>query len=159
VTTATHLTATDTTVLPIALEPVAMTFDPSGGVESDEVRDRVDSLIENNDLVLFMKGNKLMPQCGYSQNALDILTQYHDADDIVAEDVLPALDTYREALEEHSGWETIPQTFVDGEFIGGSDILDELHQRGELADELGVDVDVDFDSDSDPDDDGLEAPF
>ena len=135
-----------------------MTFDPSGGVEPDEVRDRVDSLIEDNDLVLFMKGNKLMPQCGYSQKALDVLTQYHDADDIVTEDVLPALDAYRAALEEHSGWETIPQTFVDGEFVGGSDILEELHQRGELADELGVDADVDFDSDADADD-GLEAPF
>jgi monothiol glutaredoxin len=135
-----------------------MTFDPSSGVEPDEVHDRVDSLIEDNDLVLFMKGNKLMPQCGYSQKALDVLTQYHDADDIVTEDVLPALDAYRAALEEHSGWETIPQTFVDGEFVGGSDILEELHQRGELADELGVDVDVDFDSDADADD-GLEAPF
>ena len=135
-----------------------MTFDPSGGVEPDEVHDRVDSLIEDNDLVLFMKGNKLMPQCGYSQKALDVLTQYHDADDIVTEDVLPALDAYRAALEEHSGWETIPQTFVDGEFVGGSDILEELHQRGELADELGVDADVDFDSDADADD-GLEAPF
>ena len=133
-----------------------MTFDPSGGVESEEVRERVDSLIEDNELVLFMKGNKLMPQCGYSQKALDVLTQYYDADDIVAEDVLPALDAYREALEAHSDWETIPQTFVDGEFVGGSDILEELHQRGELADELGVDVEVDFDSDAD---DGLEAPF
>ena len=150
-------TAGDTTVLPVAPESVVMTFDPSGGVEPDEVRERVDSLIEDNDLVLFMKGNKLMPQCGYSQKALDVLTQYHDADDIVAEDVLPALDTYREALEAHSGWETIPQTFVDGEFVGGSDILEELHQRGELADELGVDADVDFDSESG--DDGLEAPF
>ncbi|CCQ36928.1 glutaredoxin [Natronomonas moolapensis 8.8.11] len=135
-----------------------MTFDPSGGVEPDEVRERVDELLEDNELVLFMKGNKLMPQCGYSQKALDVLTKYHDADDIVAEDVLPALDAYRAALEEQSGWETIPQTFVDGEFIGGSDILEELHQRGELADELGVDVDVEFDSDSDADD-GLEAPF
>ncbi|WP_181692183.1 glutaredoxin [Natronomonas sp. LN261] len=134
-----------------------MTFDPSGGVAPDDVETRVDSLLEGNELVLFMKGNKLMPQCGYSQKALDILGRYHDADDIVTEDVLPALDAYRAALEEHSGWETIPQTFVDGEFIGGSDILEELHQRGELADELGVDVDLDVDPDAD--DDGLEAPF
>jgi len=135
-----------------------MTFDPSGGVAPDDVEARVDGLLEGNDLVLFMKGNKLMPQCGYSQKALDILGRYHDADDIVTEDVLPALDAYRAALEEHSGWETIPQTFVDGEFIGGSDVLEELHQRGELADELGVDVEVDVGSDAD-DDDGLEAPF
>jgi monothiol glutaredoxin len=129
-----------------------MTFEPSGSVDPENVQDRVDSLIADNELVLFMKGNKLMPQCGYSQKALDILGQYHDSDDIVTEDVLPALDTYREALETQSGWETIPQVFVDGEFIGGSDILEELHERGELADELGVDVDPDAG-------DSVEAPF
>ena len=134
-----------------------MTFDPSGGVDPENVQDRVDSLLEENELVLFMKGNKLMPQCGYSQKALDILGRYHDSDDIVAEDVLPALDAYRAALSEHSGWETIPQTYVDGEFIGGSDILEELHNRGELADELGVEADADADVGSG--DDGLEAPF
>ena len=128
-----------------------MTFDPSGEASPEEIQGRVDTLIEENELVLFMKGNKLMPQCGYSQKALDVLSQYYDSDEIVAEDVLSALDAYRTALEARSGWETIPQTFVDGEFIGGSDILEELHQRGDLADELGVDPeDVD---------DGLEAPF
>lgn len=128
-----------------------MTFDPSGEASPEEIQERVDTVIEENELVLFMKGNKLMPQCGYSQKALDVLSQYYDSDEIVAEDVLSALDAYRAALEAHSGWETIPQTFVDGEFIGGSDILEELHQRGDLADELGVDPeDVD---------DGLEAPF
>ena len=131
-----------------------MTFDPNANVTPEEVRERVDTLLEENELVLFMKGNKLMPQCGYSQKALDILGRYHDSDEIVAEDVLPALDAYRSALDEHSGWETIPQTFVDGEFIGGSDILEELHQRGELADELGVDPEDVGDAD-----DGLEAPF
>ncbi len=131
-----------------------MTFDPNANVTPAEVQERVDTLLEENELVLFMKGNKLMPQCGYSQKALDILGRYHDSEDIVAEDVLPALDAYRAALNEHSGWETIPQTFVDGEFIGGSDILEELHQRGELAEELGVDPDDVGDAD-----DGLEAPF
>ncbi len=126
-----------------------MTFDPTADATPEEIQARVDTLLEENELVLFMKGNKLMPQCGYSQKALDILQQYRD--DVVAEDVLPALDAYRAALSEHSGWETIPQTFVDGEFIGGSDILEELHQRGELADQLGVDAD--------DVDDGLEAPF
>jgi monothiol glutaredoxin len=128
-----------------------MTFDPGGSGDPEEIQARVDNLIEENDLVLFMKGNKLMPQCGYSQKALDILGQYHDEDDIVTEDVLTALDVYRDALENHSGWETIPQTFVDGEFIGGSDILEELHERGDLADELGVEPDSV--------DDGVEAPF
>lgn len=96
-----------------------------------------------------MKGNELMPQCGYSQKALDILKRYRD--DVVTEDVLPALDAYRAALEDHSGWETIPQTFVDGEFVGGSDVLEQLHEQGDLAEKLGVDAD--------DVDDGLEAPF
>ena len=126
-----------------------MTFDPSAEAADEEIDERVETLLAENELVLFMKGNKLMPQCGYSQKALDILQQYRD--DVVTEDVLPALDAYRAALESHSGWETIPQTFVDGEFVGGSDVLKQLHEQGELAEKLGVDAeDVD---------DGLEAPF
>ena len=131
-----------------------MTFDPNEQTpDPDEVRERVDSLIENNELVLFMKGNELMPQCGYSKKAVGLLTQYRD--DLVTEDVLSATEAYRDALESHSGWETIPQTFVDGEFIGGSDILEEFHQRGALADELNADPD----DAPEPADGGAEAPF
>ena len=126
-----------------------MTFDPSTELTPEEVDERVGTLLEENELVLFMKGNELMPQCGYSQKALDILKRYRD--DVVTEDVLPALDAYRAALEDHSGWETIPQTFVDGEFVGGSDVLEQLHEQGDLAEKLGVDTD--------DVDDGLEAPF
>ncbi len=68
-----------------------------------------------------------MPQCGYSRRALGLIDQYRDEYETV--DVLESLDEYRVALEEHSGWETIPQTFVDGEFVGGSDILVELGAR------------------------------
>jgi monothiol glutaredoxin len=131
-----------------------MTFDPDEESTSpEEVQDRVDSLIEDNELVLFMKGNELMPQCGYSKKAVGLLSQYRD--DLVTEDVLSATDAYRDALESHSGWETIPQTFVDGEFVGGSDILEELHQRGELADELNADPS----EAPEPTDGGAEAPF
>jgi monothiol glutaredoxin len=107
-----------------------MTFQPGSDLSDDEVTTRVDEAIENNHVVLFMKGNRLMPQCGYSERALELISQHVEAFETV--DVLPALDTYREALEDHSGWETIPQTFVDGEFVGGSDILAELDERGEL---------------------------
>ena len=107
-----------------------MTFQPGSNLTQEEVTERVDEAIENNDVVLFMKGSEHMPQCGYSQRAINLLKQYHD--DVETVDVLEALDEYRTALEEHSGWETIPQTFVDGEFIGGSDILGELDERGEL---------------------------
>jgi monothiol glutaredoxin len=113
-----------------------MTFQPESELTEQEVRDRVDSAIEDNDIVLFMKGNELMPQCGYSQKALELVQSHRD--DYETVDVLDALAEYRAALEDHSGWETIPQTFVDGEFVGGSDVLSELEERGELADELSA---------------------
>jgi monothiol glutaredoxin len=94
------------------------------------VTDRVDGAIADNDVVLFIKGNRLMPQCGYSKRALELVSQYREEFETV--DTLEALEEYRAALEEHSGWETIPQTYVDGEFVGGSDILAELDERGEL---------------------------
>lgn len=97
---------------------------------AEEVTEEVDEIIETAEVALFMKGNELMPQCGYSRKALALLTHYRD--DIETVDVLDALPLYREALKRHSGRETIPQAFVDGEFIGGSDILEQLHERDEL---------------------------
>jgi monothiol glutaredoxin len=113
-----------------------MTFQPESEAEPDEIEARVEETIAENDVVLFMKGNRLMPQCGYSQRAVELIGQHVEEFETV--DVLPALDHYREALEAESGWETIPQTFVDGEFVGGSDVLAELDERGELAAELGA---------------------
>jgi len=109
-----------------------MTFQPES--EPDDVATRVDRAIENNDVVVFMKGNRLMPQCGYSKRALQLVSQYVEEFETV--DVLPALDEYRAALSDHSEWETIPQTFVDGGFVGGSDVLAELDERGELESTL-----------------------
>jgi monothiol glutaredoxin len=108
-----------------------MTFQPGSDLDEEEVAERVDSTIEENEVVLFMKGNRLMPQCGYSERALGLLSEHREEFETV--DVLPALPAYREALSEHSGWDTIPQVFVDGEFVGGSDVLAELDERGELA--------------------------
>jgi len=113
-----------------------MTFQPESEAEPDEIERRVQEALADNDVVLFMKGNRLMPQCGYSQRAVELISQHVEEFETV--DVLPALPHYREALEAESGWETIPQTFVDGEFIGGSDVLGELEERGELAAELGA---------------------
>lgn len=107
-----------------------MTFQPGSSLDQEEVRDRVDQAIEQNDVVLFMKGNQLMPQCGYSKRAVNLIGQYVEEFETV--DTLASLPEYRAALEEQSGWETIPQTFVNGEFVGGSDILVELDERGEL---------------------------
>ena len=111
-----------------------MTFQPEADLSEEEVQAAVDDAIESNDVVLFMKGNRLMPQCGYSQRAVNLISQYVEEFETV--DTLPALGEYRAALEAHSGWETIPQTFVDGEFVGGSDILAELDERGELEETL-----------------------
>ena len=113
-----------------------MTFTPEGESDADDVQARVDEAIADNDVVLFMKGNQLMPQCGYSKKALELISRHVEEFETV--DVLPALPEYRAALEGHSGWETIPQTYADGEFVGGSDVLEELEERGELAGELGA---------------------
>ena len=113
-----------------------MTFSPETDADPEEISERVETVIADNDVVLFMKGNRLMPQCGYSERAIELVSAHVDEFETV--DVLPALPEYREALESHSGWETIPQTFVDGEFVGGSDVLSELEERGELADELSA---------------------
>ena len=111
-------------------------FPPNQGLDQDEVTEQVETALAANEVVLFMKGTELMPQCGYSRKALGLLSEHRD--DIETVDVLQSLDEYRQALEAHSGWETIPQTYVDGEFVGGSDILEELHERGELAETVNA---------------------
>jgi monothiol glutaredoxin len=111
-----------------------MTFDPETDLAPDDVEATVNEAIAENDVVLFMKGNELMPQCGYSKKALGLIQRHVDEYETV--DVLPALDSFREALEAHSGWETIPQTFVDGEFVGGSDVLEQLEDDGDLGETL-----------------------
>jgi monothiol glutaredoxin len=113
-----------------------MAFEPGTRSElsPEEVQERVDRTIEDNEVALFIKGTELMPQCGYSQKALNLVG--HHRDDYETVNVLDSLEAYREALAEHSGRETIPQTFVDGEFVGGSDILEQLHEGGDLAETL-----------------------
>ncbi|SHG41561.1 monothiol glutaredoxin [Halobaculum gomorrense] len=119
-----------------------MTFDPTDqGIDAEEARERVTDAIADNEVVLFMKGSARMPQCGYSKRAIGLISQYRD--DVATVDTLKNLEAYREALEAESGWETIPQTFVDGEFVGGSDILAELEERGDLAETLNADADAD----------------
>jgi monothiol glutaredoxin len=85
--------------------------------------------VEQNRVVLFMKGTKNFPQCGFSARAVDILkkqgVEFKDVN-VLAD---PAI---REGIKEFSNWPTIPQVYIDGKFVGGSDILLELHQSGEL---------------------------
>ncbi|MFB6298490.1 MAG: glutaredoxin family protein [Salinirussus sp.] len=117
-----------------------MTFEPGAELSAEEARQRVDETIADSEVALFMKGTPLMPQCGYSDKALGLIQQHRDQ--VATVDVLDALPAYREALSEHSGRETIPQVFVDGEFVGGSDILEQLHERGELASTLGAEAEA-----------------
>ena len=81
--------------------------------------------------MLFMKGNKMFPQCGFSNTAVMILKSIPAAAEFETFDVL-ADNEIREGIKAYSNWPTIPQCYVDGEFIGGCDILIEMYQSGEL---------------------------
>jgi monothiol glutaredoxin len=117
-----------------------MTFDPNQSLPQEEVDAIVDDAIENNSVVLFMKGTPMMPQCGYSDRALRLIDSHLEGFETV--DVLQSLDEFRVALERHSGWTTTPQAFVDGEFVGGSDVLAELEERGQLGTTLGAEAEA-----------------
>lgn len=95
-----------------------------------ELKARFDEAVRNHKIVLFMKGNALFPQCGFSARALQILQQHGEVHTV---DVL-ADPEVRQGIKEYSNWPTIPQVFINGKFVGGSDILMELEERGELMD-------------------------
>jgi monothiol glutaredoxin len=94
-----------------------------------ELKAKIDQLIEDNKILVFMKGTKLMPQCGFSNNVVQILNTLGVPFETV--DVL-ADDEIRQGIKEYSNWPTIPQVYLNGEFLGGSDIMIELYQNGEL---------------------------
>ena len=90
---------------------------------------RLSQIVESNDVVLFMKGTPLFPQCGFSSRAVAILE--HCGVDFEGVDVLQDMDI-RQGIKEFSDWPTIPQLYVKGEFVGGSDIMMEMFESGEL---------------------------
>ncbi|MFL5349521.1 MAG: Grx4 family monothiol glutaredoxin [Hyalangium sp.] len=94
-----------------------------------ELKARFDEAIRSHKIVLFMKGNPLFPQCGFSARAVQLLQPYGDLHTV---DVL-ADPEVRQGIKDYTNWPTIPQIFINGEFIGGSDILMELAERGELS--------------------------
>lgn len=96
---------------------------------------RIEALIASSPVFVFMKGNKLMPQCGFSNNVVQILTSL--AIPFETFDVLSDIEI-RQGIKEFSEWPTIPQVYVKGEFIGGSDILIEMYNSGELREKLTV---------------------
>ena len=97
------------------------------------INDKIKKLISSDDVVLFMKGDSDFPQCGFSANVVGILNylgisfkSYNVLED----------DTLRQGIKEFSSWPTVPQIYINGEFIGGSDILKELVESGEIVEIL-----------------------
>ena len=94
-----------------------------------DAKSRIDEIVKNNEVVLFMKGTPLFPQCGFSSRAVTILEHL----DVPFESVDVLQDPeIRNGIKEYSDWPTIPQLYVKGEFVGGSDIMLEMFQNGEL---------------------------
>jgi monothiol glutaredoxin len=100
-----------------------------------DINTRIKDLIAQNKVLVFMKGSKLMPQCGFSNNVVQILNMLGVTYETV--DVLSDPEI-RQGIKEYSDWPTIPQVYVNGEFLGGSDILIDLYQKGELHEKIEV---------------------
>src|ERR671918_2824854 len=100
------------------------------------LKDRVEELIRDNQVLLFMKGTPDQPRCGFSMRVVNVLESY--GVEYGAVDVLPALQPLREVTTEISDWQTFPQLYVKGELVGGCDIVEEMFESGELADLLGA---------------------
>ncbi|HEY2987746.1 MAG TPA: Grx4 family monothiol glutaredoxin [Candidatus Binatia bacterium] len=97
---------------------------------AEDVLSKIDQQVKNNKVMLFMKGDPNAPQCGFSAHTVEILQSYgypFATADVLAD---PAV---RDGIKRYSNWPTIPQVFIDGKFVGGCDIVHELHERGELA--------------------------
>ncbi len=99
-------------------------------------KDRIDTDIKDNRVMLYMKGNPNFPQCGFSARVVDILGGHQAVYGHF--DVLSDMHV-REGIKEYSEWPTIPQLYIDGEFVGGCDIITELHTSGELEKMLSAD--------------------
>jgi monothiol glutaredoxin len=100
-----------------------------------ELKTRLDRLVNENKVMVFMKGSKLMPQCGFSNNVVQILNTLgvpYETVDVLSDSEI------RQGIKEYSNWPTIPQIYINGEFVGGSDIAIELYQSGELQQMLEV---------------------
>ena len=99
------------------------------------VKQRIDTLVASSPIFVFMKGTKLMPQCGFSNNVVQILNALgvsFETFDVLSDPEI------RQGIKEYSEWPTIPQMYLKGEFIGGSDILIEMYNSGELQEQLNV---------------------
>jgi monothiol glutaredoxin len=101
-----------------------------------ELKQKVEEVLSENRVLLFMKGTPDMPRCGFSMRVVGVLEQM--GTEYGAIDVLPILDPLREVTGEIADWRTFPQLYVNGELVGGCDIVEEMAESGELAELLGV---------------------
>jgi monothiol glutaredoxin len=106
-----------------------------------DLKAKVEEAIASNPVLLFMKGTPQMPQCGFSMRVVGVLEQL--GVEYGAIDVLPALQPLREVTAEISDWQTFPQLYLNGELVGGCDIVEEMFESGELAEALGVEQPAD----------------
>jgi monothiol glutaredoxin len=102
----------------------------------NEVKQRIDDLVKNNRVVLFMKGTAQFPMCGFSGRAVQILKACGTTD-LTTVNVLED-EAVRHGIKEYANWPTIPQLYINGEFVGGSDIMTEMYEAGELQQALGA---------------------
>ena len=103
-------------------------------MESD-TKAQIELLIKSSPIMVFMKGTKLMPQCGFSNNVVQILNALgmsYETFDVLSDSEI------RQGIKEFSNWPTIPQVYVKGEFLGGSDILIQMYNAGELQEKLEI---------------------
>jgi len=96
----------------------------------EDLHKKIETLVKGNKVVIFMKGTPEAPRCGFSNQAVQILKALNQP--ITAVDVLSDEQLW-EALEQYTQWPTVPQIFLNGEFVGGCDIVTELQERGQLA--------------------------
>ena len=101
-----------------------------------DVQQRIDGIVKGNRVVLFMKGTAQFPQCGFSGRAVQVLKACGVAE-LTTVNVLED-DDIRQGIKDYAQWPTIPQLYVNGEFVGGSDIMTEMYQAGELQQTLGI---------------------
>uniref|UniRef100_A0A2D4GTP9 Glutaredoxin-related protein 5, mitochondrial n=2 Tax=Micrurus TaxID=8634 RepID=A0A2D4GTP9_MICCO len=107
---------------------------PSSSSEGSGSKEAVERLVRAHPVVVFMKGSPAQPQCGFSNAVVQIL-RLHGVNDYRAYDVLQDPDL-RQGIKNYSNWPTIPQVYLNGEFVGGCDILLQMHQSGDLVEEL-----------------------
>ena len=103
----------------------------------NRTKDKRQKVIDSNPVMVFMKGTKFMPQCGFSNNVVQILNSL--GIEFCTFDVLSDYEI-REGIKEYSDWPTIPQVYLKGEFLGGSDILIEMYNSGSLKEKIEIDL-------------------